>query len=291
MVVRDLPLEKSLKSGRFLGSKRVERLVDHRKRRIMVQVMDSFCRRNHMSGAGRWTGWVGMVMMVFMASCTAAPLAFALTLNLQWEEPAGVEAKGYKLHYGHEHGDYTTTIDVGRATTHTLEDLEDGQDYFIAVTAYDDDGESWPSQEVSYIPAIHNRQPKAEDVEFTADRSSVYRGALKAADPDDNPLEFVIVCPPTQGTLELEDPYAGVFTYVPFPDATGSDSFLYRVRDGMGESNLAVASANFPTPGASSVDDSPVVTDEPEPMGDHSWLEEQSVRADHESGEDLTSEE
>jgi hypothetical protein len=59
---------------------------------------------------------------------------------------------GYKIYYGAASGNYTASVDVKNVTSISLStlDLQSGQTYYFAVTAYDAAGnESGYSNEVS----------------------------------------------------------------------------------------------------------------------------------------------
>jgi len=53
----------------------------------------------------------------------------------------GATILGYKVHYGRSSGTYEGTVDVGLATATTLTNLQDGEAYYIAVSAYDQFGQ------------------------------------------------------------------------------------------------------------------------------------------------------
>jgi hypothetical protein len=60
-----------------------------------------------------------------------------------------------------------------------------------------------------------------------------------------DPTSVVLTAAPTQGSISI-NPFTGVMVYWASPDATGSDSFRYRVRDNFGElSNEAVVTIEF----------------------------------------------
>jgi len=69
-------------------------------------------------------------------------------VTLAWEPSVG--ATSYRLHYGPLPGCYTATQDAGNSLTHTLTGLEEGVDYYIAVTAYDATRASAFSNEVLF---------------------------------------------------------------------------------------------------------------------------------------------
>jgi len=76
------------------------------------------------------------------------------TVIVQWLPNSEADLAGYKLYYGTASRSYPNIINVGLMTTHTVNDLQPGYEYFFAVTAYDTAGnESDFSEEVSiYIP-------------------------------------------------------------------------------------------------------------------------------------------
>ncbi len=68
-------------------------------------------------------------------------------------------------------------------------------------------------------------------------------GTLDAYDPEGDGLLFEIVSYPKKGLLTLTDKTHGDFRYTPYADCSGSDSFIYRVRDSYGNySDTATAS-------------------------------------------------
>ena len=82
-----------------------------------------------------------------------------MTLQLFWNAPTTnrdgsplQDLAGYKLYYGESSGNYTASIDVGKPTTYTLQGLEVGHTYYIAVSAYDTGGnESALSAELTIV--------------------------------------------------------------------------------------------------------------------------------------------
>jgi hypothetical protein len=88
-----------------------------------------------------------LCLCVLHSSTLFAPAHAAatdMTLQLFWNAPTMnrdgsplQDLAGYKLYYGESSGTYTTTIDVGNLTTYTLQGLEVGHTYYIAVSAYD----------------------------------------------------------------------------------------------------------------------------------------------------------
>jgi len=61
----------------------------------------------------------------------------AADLTLAWDAPIDGLTAGYVLLYGQAPGSYSQQVDVGYATTYTLNGLSDATTYYFAVRAYD----------------------------------------------------------------------------------------------------------------------------------------------------------
>ncbi len=84
-----------------------------------------------------------------------APQAFAGRLKLAWDPvPNAENGCGYKIYYSTSAGGQVFVKDVGKRTSCTLDDLEDGQVYNFAATAYGSDG-----RESDYSNGITHRVP------------------------------------------------------------------------------------------------------------------------------------
>ncbi len=86
-----------------------------------------------------------VLLLVLWSGVTVAGSLIA-TWNANQEE----DLAGYIVCYGESSGNYTTESDVGNATVYVAEGLNDGQEYYFVVKAYDFSGNvSAPSVEVS----------------------------------------------------------------------------------------------------------------------------------------------
>jgi hypothetical protein len=109
---------------------------------------------------------------------------------------------------------------------------------------------------VSIIINPVNDLPVAFGSLFTTDEDTPFNGTLQAADVDQDRLTYRIVEAASQGTVTLNDPATGAFTYAPLPNATGNDSFTFLANDGSVDSNSATISIVI-----NPVNDSPVAID------------------------------
>jgi len=93
-------------------------------------------------------------LIILKFSCPT--FAIAVSATLQWDPSA--QATGYKLHYGLESNSYEFVIDVGPNLQHSFSDLYENQVYYFAVTAYNENGESGFSEEISFN-SVQNKPP------------------------------------------------------------------------------------------------------------------------------------
>ncbi len=97
-----------------------------------------------------------------------------------------------------------------------------------------------------------NDPPVAQNQSISTIEDTPVAIVLSGIDSETSPLTFAIVNGPTKGTLAGTAPN---LTYTPSPDSNGSDSFTYRVSDGVANSGNATVSITV-TP----VNDAPVAT-------------------------------
>ena len=89
-------------------------------------------------------------ILIFLFSIMFAQISHSAEVTLMWDQNDPMSVTGYYVYYGLESGNYTTKIDVGYDTQYTLFDLDDLTSYYIAVTAYNEFGESDFSEEIIY---------------------------------------------------------------------------------------------------------------------------------------------
>jgi hypothetical protein len=78
-------------------------------------------------------------------------ISYAAQATLTWDPPAvSTDVTGYMIHYGTTSGTYSQGIDVGKTTSYTVSNLNDGQTYYFVATAYNHTGmQSVYSNEIS----------------------------------------------------------------------------------------------------------------------------------------------
>lgn len=90
--------------------------------------------------------WVGIITSLLLLFTNT----FAGQLRVSWQANSDADLAGYKVYYGETSGSYSQVIDVGNTTNRVVDGLQENQDYFFAITAYDTaKNESGFSTEVS----------------------------------------------------------------------------------------------------------------------------------------------
>jgi len=126
--------------------------------------------------------------------------SFAAEVHFQWEASSGI-VEGYRIYYGSSHeGPYPDLLDqVGGTTTEYVASLNEGQEYYLVVRAYNDYGESGNSNEVKW-PSDSNDTTAPGDVSgFTAtpDPGQI---TLHWTNPTDTDFAGVMIRYRTDGT-------------------------------------------------------------------------------------------
>ncbi|MFK7869749.1 MAG: Ig-like domain-containing protein [Roseobacter sp.] len=121
-------------------------------------------------------------------------------------------------------------------------DDDEGNDYEVTVEATDGVETTTQDVTITVTDVVENTAPVAQDGAITLDEDSENAGQLLFSDEQSamEDLDVEIVSGVENGTLELGE--NGAFTYTPFDDFFGSDSFTYRVSDGELSSEIATIS-------------------------------------------------
>lgn len=112
-----------------------------------------------------------------------------------------------------------------------------GPDTFIYMVSDKNGGTSTGT--VSITVTAVNDAPVAHNGTLTATKDMVASGTLSADDEDGDALTYRIVANGDKGTVALTDAATGAYTYLPHPDASGTDTFTFRASDGKTDSDVA----------------------------------------------------
>ena len=107
---------------------------------------------------------------------------FAANANLAWNASSSSNVGGYIMSYGQSSGNYSSSIDVGNATTYNLSGLLAGSTYYFAVRTYDStktDQSAYSNEVTLTIPVS-----TAVTADFTANTTSGTEGLVVKFTPD-----------------------------------------------------------------------------------------------------------
>jgi len=94
--------------------------------------------------------WLNLLVVTATLFLTSVMSCYAAQATLSWDAVNDAGVAGYKLYYGTVPGNYNKSVDTGKITSVTVNDLIDGETYYFASTAYDSAGnQSGYSNEVS----------------------------------------------------------------------------------------------------------------------------------------------
>jgi uncharacterized protein (TIGR03437 family) len=110
----------------------------------------------------------------------------------------------------------------------------DAGDYTLVLTAADSAGAT-ARQEISLSVKNVNRAPNARDISVAIDEDTTANIKLEAVDPDDDPLTYSVVTPPSNGDLSGDPPS---LVYKPKLNFNGADQFTFKANDGTADSRV-----------------------------------------------------
>lgn len=218
---------------------------------------------------------------ISISNTNRAPVA-----NEQTVSTAEDTAKAITLS-GSDADENTITYDVGTpahgelsgtapSLTYTPSENYNGTDSFT-FTVNDGTTDSDPAT-VTINVTPENDPPVANAQSVTLDEDNSAPITLSGSDPDGNALDYIIVTPPVKGHLEAGTP--PLYTYTPNLNASGSDSFTFRVNDGTANSAPATVSITI-----NAIDDAPIMgTIGPRTVAEGNLLSFTATATDAESG-------
>jgi hypothetical protein len=104
----------------------------------------------------------------------------------------------------------------------------------VTCTAVDGTGNS-NSCSFTITVVSPNHCPTANPLNVTATVNSPVNFQLQGSDLDGDPLQFIVTAGPAHGTVAVQN-QTGAATYTPLPGYCGSDSFRFKVNDGVCDS-------------------------------------------------------
>ena len=103
------------------------------------------------------------------------------------------DATGYKVHLGTEPTVYVRTVDIRNVTKLKIRKLENGKTYYLALTAYNEDGvESGYSDEVSAVPVNSLPTSPVTGWQYVEDGEDLILRLSGARDADGEPVSYEV---------------------------------------------------------------------------------------------------
>ena len=96
-----------------------------------------------------------------------------------------------------------------------------------------------------YFTMSVNDPPVAMDASLNVVVGTNANGVLAASDEEGDALIYSITSNGSKGTATVLNPVSGSYRYTPNANATGTDSFTFKVNDGQQDSNIATVSINI----------------------------------------------
>ncbi|MBF0451189.1 MAG: tandem-95 repeat protein, partial [Candidatus Magnetomorum sp.] len=149
-----------------------------------------------------------------------------------------LQKKGLDLHVN----DIFTQIDIDELNiVYIHDDSETTSDAFICQLS---DGQAYTEVIFSMTIQPVNEAPVAKDVTLTTLEDTSFEAILTCMDPEEKPCTFDIETNPIHGNIHLSND--GTFSYTPFQNDNGLDTFTYRAIDSEGlTSNTATISISI----------------------------------------------
>ncbi len=110
------------------------------------------------------------ILSLTLAVAVLFPISLiAASIQVSWSANSESDLAGYKVYYGTQPGTYTTTVNAGKVTTLTIDNLDTGRTYYIAMSAYDtSSNESEKSAEVSISIPVPDTTPPTGSITINA---------------------------------------------------------------------------------------------------------------------------
>lgn len=190
--------------------------------------------------------WVTSYDQAGVESTASGPLAFDSTglfaaaggdapLAVHFTSGSSSDPDGTITSYAWDFGDGSTADGMAADHSFTVP-----ADYTVTLTVTDNSGGQVQATTIIRVTDAH--PPAATSASFNTVQDKSVTATLSASDTDGSQLQFRITQDGTLGSATITDAAKGVFTYVPNPGVSGTDTFIFKVNDGTFDSNPAVVS-------------------------------------------------
>ena len=208
---------------------------------------DSFSFKANDGSLNSENGEVRITINGVNDSPVAIAAAFSLDEDTSYSgQLAGTDSDGDTLTYtitgNGSFGEAIITNPTDGSFIYTPDSDVHGEDSFTF--AVNDGTTTSVEATVSVMISAVNDAPIANGLSVNTIEDTSYTGQLTASDPDGDTLTYSVVINPTEGTVAINNPQTGTFTYTPNGGATGSDSFSFTVSDGLTDAPAAVVNVN-----------------------------------------------
>jgi len=103
---------------------------------------------------------MGKWLLLFMISTQS----LAVGIKLNWNPNQESDLQGYKIHYGSSSRNYSNQQDVGKTNSYELTNLQINTEYFLALTAYDSEGNESSFSEEFHFKLGDTSPPKLSGI-------------------------------------------------------------------------------------------------------------------------------
>lgn len=199
------------------------------------------------AGHGNALKWLGGLLLNLLLTVAAA----AGQVTLTWDPNLEPDLAGYRVYFGSQSRQYTNLLDVGRLNLAIVPNLKDGEVYFFAVTAYNQQGlESDYSNEVALtvssvlLPSVAFTRPIAGQ-NYTAPANVAMTAAVTANGHTITKVQFL------QGSTVVGEDLTSPYSFTWRGAGPGSYTLKARVIFGSGsmvDSSLLPIVVNSTTP-------------------------------------------
>ncbi len=159
-----------------------------------------------------------MIGVVLLAAVLAPAVARADSFTLAWDGTPEPSVIGYYVYIGTASGQYSTTVDVGNATSYTFTSALPGTTYYLSVAAYTA-GPLLGPKATELVTTTGGGPTLANPGNRTTIRGTVVTLSVQASDPNNDPIVFAALglppglsINPTTGVISGAPTTAGNFS-------------------------------------------------------------------------------